>query len=74
MYYVILYYRNGEKMNKETEKKNVCPGCGKTKTSIKASKLTGTLLCGICRMEEYQEMRAEHYANQYQESNIIMGC
>jgi len=36
-----------------------CSGCNKEKTSIKPSKLTSKELCGMCRIEEWQEMKAE---------------
>ena len=68
---MIISKKRNEKMENE---KNICPGCGKIKTSIKASKLTKKPLCGICRIEEYQELKAECYADKYISDNFIWGC
>lgn len=42
-----------------------CPGCNKEKTSVKPSKLTGKDLCGLCRIEEWQEAKAEAFVDKY---------
>ena len=42
-----------------------CSGCNKDKSSVKPSKLTGKDLCGLCRIEEWQEMKAEAMVDEF---------
>jgi hypothetical protein len=51
----------------------VCDGCKKERTSIKPSRLTGKPLCGLCRIEEYEDLRGEAQADAFV-SQYWVGC
>lgn len=55
-----------------------CFGCMKEKNSVKPSKLTGKMLCGSCRMNEYSEMKGQAEVDRsieehYRDSSINWG-